>query len=488
MSAKARILIVDDSPEVLEFLGDVVCNQGYDAYKANNGLSALELMENNSFHAAIIDVVLPDINGIELMRKLRRIDPDISPIVLTGHGEIEAAVKALNEGAEEYLLKPVNIQELEAILSKVITRRRTLEQKRQLEEVLQQSEEKYRKSVSKIEDAIILVETARHRIIDANAKAETVTGRRIQDLLKMTLFDLFPEMVHAELREILKKIRKYKQDVFSHLSIKCSDYSNVPIEAHAQWMDYKTGNHLQFILHDISAQKEVEAKRWRSQRFITFNEMADIAKDQASVPLAKILGQTESLKMRLGGKNTAVSDSLRSIEEQVQKIQNLLEHLRDFTNIQTSEKNTPTPDRVNAISSEHKRTERVEGERKHKILIVDDEPVMRQVLEDLFKLNSFEVVTCGDCENGLKKVKEEKIDLVLTDITMPGMDGIEFLRKVKRHSNSMPVILMTGISLNQVESAAKKYGADGYLVKPFSFFQMMKLVQESLKDTILTAS
>ena len=89
-------------------------------------------------------------------------------------------------------LKPVNLQELQAILSKVVTRRRTLEQKRYLEEMLKQSEERYRKSVSKIEDAVILVETVRHRIIDANSKTEQMTGHRIQDLLKMTLFDLFP--------------------------------------------------------------------------------------------------------------------------------------------------------------------------------------------------------------------------------------------------------------------------------------------------------
>ena len=144
-------------------------------------------------------------------------------------------------------------------------------------------------------------------------------------------------MVHPELREILKKIRRYKQDMFSHLSFKRGDEGKVPIEAHAQWMEYSNGSLIQFICHDISARKEIEDNKWHSQRFVTFSEIANMAKDQANSPLATILGHTEALKSRVDKKNTAVRESLKSIEEQVLKIQCLLDHLQDFACSQEGE-------------------------------------------------------------------------------------------------------------------------------------------------------
>lgn len=482
MSKIPKILIVDDNPEVLGFLCEVVKNQGYEAFEACNAITAIEYMEDNIFHAAIIDVVLPDMNGIELMRKLRRIDPDLSPIIITGCGDIESAVDALNEGAEEYLLKPVNLQELQAVLSKVITRRRTLEQKRHLEEMLHQSEENYRKTVSKLDDAIILTETIRHRIIDANSKTGEITGRRIQDLLKMTIFDLFPGMVHSELREILKKIRRCKHDMFNHLSMKRNDETVLPVEVHAQWVESTSGKLVQFIFHDISKRKEIEDEKWRSQRFLKFREIAGITKDKVNAPLLAILEHTQSLKTRIDIKNIAIRDSIRSIEEQVLKLQCLLDRIHDFL---PSEENKPVVQSAKSSELEHK----ADKIRKNKILIVDDEPGMRQVLEEFFTINRFEVVTSGDGEEGLKKIKQGKIDLVITDLTMPGMDGVDLLKEVKKHSRNIPVILMTGINLNQVDNIARKYGADGYIVKPFSFYQVMKLVNETLsKGPVLTIS
>ncbi len=489
MSGTTKILVVDDNKEMCCFLGDVVRSEGYEAFEALDAFKALELMEENAFHAAILDIILPDIDGIELMKKLRKIDPDLSPIMITGKGDLEGAVEALTSGAEEYLLKPINVPELKVILNKVITRRRTIEEKRHLQQMLHQSEERYRKSISKMDDAIILVDMVHNRIIDANSKAQQITGYKIQMLLKIGLFDLFPEAVRPELREIVRNIKRRKQDIFSHLSIRRADSSELPIEAHGQLISYKDGKHIQLIFHDISERKEAEEKKWHSQRFTTFSEMANIAKDEVSSPLTAILGQTEVLKSRLNIKNPAVKESLRSIEEQVTKVKNLLDHLHDFAHIQSGSEAPITKRKIRTRRYKTKTAVQRVGSGKRKILIVDDEPAMCQVLEDFFTMNSFDVVTSGDGEEGLKQFKKGNVDLVVTDLTMPRMDGVDLLREIKSSESSVPVILMTGLNLNQVDSIAKKYGADGYIMKPFSFLQMMKLVQELLsKDSVLSVS
>ena len=490
MTAKANILVVEDSRDMLCFFSDVLREQGYEPHQAENAFAALELMEENTFQAAILDVILPDLNGIDLMKKLRKIDPDLAPIIVTGHGDLESAVEALNDGAEEYLLKPINVPELQAILQKITTRRRTLDQKRHLEQMLRQSEERYRTSVSEMEDAIILVGNVRSDIIDANSKAQKITGHKIQQLLKMTLFDLFPDVEHPELKEILRKIKRRKKDMFSHLSIQRSDKVKVPVEVHGELIKYGEGKLIQFILHDITERKEVEEKKWRAQRFTTFSEMAGLAKDQVSSPLTAILGQTEILRTRLKkAKNVDVIRSLRSIEEQVDKVRSLIDNLQDFAHLQSGKSKTRKRSRIRARSLRPKKLVPESGMRKQNILVVDDEPAMCEVLKDFFTMNSFDVITAGDGEEALKKFSEGHVDLVVTDLTMPKMDGVDLLKAIKKQNASVPVIIMTGLNLNQINDIARKHGADGYIVKPFSFFQMMKLVQEVLtKSSMLSLS
>jgi CheY-like chemotaxis protein len=217
--------------------------------------------------------------------------------------------------------------------------------------------------------------------------------------------------------------------------------------------------------------------------------MANIAKDQVSSPLTAILGQTEVLKSRLNIKNPAVKESLRSIEEQVTKVKNLLEHLHDFAHIQDGGKASVPKRKVRTRKYKTEKTPASAVAGKRKILVVDDEPAMCQVLEDFFTMNSFDVVTSLDGEEGLKEFNKGNVDLVVTDLTMPRMDGVDLLREIKNSESSVPVILMTGLNLNQIDGIAKKYGADGYIMKPFSFFRMMKLVQDLLsRNSVLSVS
>ena len=102
-----------------------------------------------------------------------------------------------------------------------------------------------------------------------------------------------------------------------------------------------------------------------------------------------------------------------------------------------------------------------------RILIVEDEKTLRFLLAQKLVEEDFDVVEVIDGEEGLQKLKENKIDLVLLDLLLPGIDGFEVLSKIKRDSklNSIPVIILS--NLGQVEEIEKglKLGAADYLVK-----------------------
>ncbi|MFA6428150.1 MAG: response regulator [Candidatus Buchananbacteria bacterium] len=102
-----------------------------------------------------------------------------------------------------------------------------------------------------------------------------------------------------------------------------------------------------------------------------------------------------------------------------------------------------------------------------KILVVDDEPALRQAMVDKFKTEGFEVVQAGDGQEGLKVALNERPDLILLDIVMPIEDGISMLKKLRTDDwgQTVPVIVLTNLSGSEKVASAMLSGAFDYLVK-----------------------
>src|SRR5579864_2581162 len=114
------------------------------------------------------------------------------------------------------------------------------------------------------------------------------------------------------------------------------------------------------------------------------------------------------------------------------------------------------------------------------ILIVEDEAKMRRLLELNLGEEGFTTHAAADAESGLKLLGSEKIDLIVTDFRLPGMNGLEFLQAVKRINAAVPVVMMT--AFGSVESAveAMKMGASDYVLKPFSLAEMLMVIRKEL--------
>ncbi|HEU5060284.1 MAG TPA: sigma-54 dependent transcriptional regulator [Kofleriaceae bacterium] len=119
-----RILVVDDEPNARAALAELLRDEGYAVETAADGFKALPKLEEFSPDLLLTDLRMPGLNGIELLRKARAADPDIAAVVMTAHGEIETAVAAMREGAEDYLTKPLVFEELKIVLERALERRR----------------------------------------------------------------------------------------------------------------------------------------------------------------------------------------------------------------------------------------------------------------------------------------------------------------------------------------------------------------------------
>jgi DNA-binding NtrC family response regulator len=107
-----RILLVDDEADLVEFLARLLLKRGYTVTATNSGPEAIEAVEAQTFDVAIVDLKMPQMDGIEVLKKIRAIQPYLEVIMLTGHGSPGSALEAGRLKAFRYLLKPYKIEEL----------------------------------------------------------------------------------------------------------------------------------------------------------------------------------------------------------------------------------------------------------------------------------------------------------------------------------------------------------------------------------------
>ncbi len=122
MAPSARVLLVDDDPDFCEALGDRLRAQGFQVTVADRGTDALRLCREEPPAIVLLDLILPGMDGMLVLETIRREEPDVVVIVITGHGTIARAVEAMKKGAYDFVSKPVDVRHLEIVLGKALER------------------------------------------------------------------------------------------------------------------------------------------------------------------------------------------------------------------------------------------------------------------------------------------------------------------------------------------------------------------------------
>lgn len=122
MSEHARILVIDDDENVRKGLALALKERGYIVDVAKDGKEAVEKSQAAFFNLALIDIRLPDMDGIELLTALKDTIPKMIKIIVTGYPSLENAIKAVNKGADGYILKPVDMDRLVSTIGRHLRR------------------------------------------------------------------------------------------------------------------------------------------------------------------------------------------------------------------------------------------------------------------------------------------------------------------------------------------------------------------------------
>jgi two-component system response regulator PilR (NtrC family) len=137
MTSQGTILVVDDEEIMREVLEALLTREGYDVKLAASGHEGLEIARGMPFDAAIVDVMMPGIDGIATLEELRRLDEDLAVIMITAFASVETAIAAMKRGAFDYITKPFKNDEVLVVLKNAVERRRLLNENRALKQNLQ---------------------------------------------------------------------------------------------------------------------------------------------------------------------------------------------------------------------------------------------------------------------------------------------------------------------------------------------------------------
>jgi DNA-binding NtrC family response regulator len=136
-----NILVVDDDADIREVLGDRLESLGYRVFSAEAAKAGLELLERQNPQLVLLDIEMPDMNGIDMLREIRRREHDVTVVMITAYGTIERAVEAMKEGAYDFIPKPFEPDHVALIVAKALERERL---KRELELLAEEVDDRHR--------------------------------------------------------------------------------------------------------------------------------------------------------------------------------------------------------------------------------------------------------------------------------------------------------------------------------------------------------
>jgi PAS domain S-box-containing protein len=192
----SSILIVDDDPDIRESIGDMLSHEGYQVQGAASGSDALNHARQERFGAALLDILLPDMNGLTVLKVLMELDPSLPVIILTGEATPDNTIGALTKGAFAYLTKPYNSQELKSVIRRAVSVKDLAVRAEHVEQALHASEDRFRALVESATDAIVIADQDGH-IIWWNGAAEQMFGHTKREALGQSLTMVMPERFRA---------------------------------------------------------------------------------------------------------------------------------------------------------------------------------------------------------------------------------------------------------------------------------------------------
>ena len=235
-----KILLIDDEEDIVRVLSMSLRSDGYDVVSALSGKEGLDVFKRESPGIILTDVKMPGMDGIEVLKEVKKINPETEVIIITGHGDIDTAIEALQYGASDFINKPVRDEALSIALDrakeKIAIRLKLKEYTDDLENMVKiATEEVKRKSDFQIKlikssnDGIVATDDD-WGIVVFNPGAERIFGYSRSEVIgKMKVVDLYPPEIVGAFKSEAENKRNNKELPWREITVLSKDEKNIPV-------------------------------------------------------------------------------------------------------------------------------------------------------------------------------------------------------------------------------------------------------------------
>jgi PAS domain S-box-containing protein len=271
------ILVVDDEEIVRESLSSLLRYYGYYVSTAQNGLECLKTLSVHDFDLVILDIVMPYMSGIEVLKEIKKKYSDMEVIMITGFADKDKVVTAFRLNAYDFIEKPY---ETEEILNTINNCLRQLELKREIEKnrkELRESEERFRQIFEQNEDAIMIFEPKTFRIVDVNPVAENLFGYTREELTGNGLSLFIAQRDFFDIREIVSNVSDDKDFPTGYKTYMKRDGTKIIVTVQGKPVRLKNDTVIYCSFRDITEKVLIEEEaRLIQAKLIHFNKMTSL--------------------------------------------------------------------------------------------------------------------------------------------------------------------------------------------------------------------
>ncbi|KKM91253.1 hypothetical protein LCGC14_1230390 [marine sediment metagenome] len=410
-----KLLIIEDNESDGEVLSDIFKEKGCSVFIARNGSEALKMAEDSSFDISLIDLELPDMNGITILRNLKKENPEKLHYIITGYGSLQTAINAINDGANGYFLKPIVIEDLMHHIQNEF-------EKKILKQKLKESVEKYRLISENTIDLICIVDN-KWKFQYCNEAYERVLGYNSNELIGTSSLNL----MHPEDRN--KAYEEFRNSFHTGLRIskariKCKDGTYKWMESFGRIIFDEEGQFKQSvgISRDITERKRTKHRLKESElKYKEAYNKAEFYKDIFTHDINNIISNIKSsielsaLYLKDPNRLNYVEELYELIRGQFKKCSSLISNIRKMSQIDDSV-SLVRPVEINdvlkkeidfTINSYQTRDVKIQTHGFEKIILVNANDLLidlfNNLLNNAIKYNDSQIV-----EIDIKMSKEEK--------------------------------------------------------------------------------
>ena len=323
MPENVNLLIVDDQEELCEVLKDVFQDIGYQVDAVQRGKEAVAKAEQTFFHVVLIDIILPDMSGIEVLKRVKEVSPQTEGIIITGNASLKNSIDALSIGAFSYLIKPLDLDEVRAVIQNALEKQRMA-----MENLLLK---RFNEDIVSYSPAGLLVIDKDFNVMLVNESyceifqttKEDTRGKPLRDVLPIDRFE-----------EKLYRVQRSHQPLYGlELRYLCPGAGMKVLNASISEIPLSrvTGEEagLLLVIQDLTEQNRLEEELFQSQKMAALGETAARVAHEIRNPLQQVLTGVQCFQ-----KHSTVDEeervALEGIVDGVGSINRIITDLLDY--------------------------------------------------------------------------------------------------------------------------------------------------------------